>query len=375
MNKHKRLLFSIALFVMALTIFVCRDSGDVYASTTYQVTFNYNPPVVADYLPANILSTLRMYTIEVAEGDCAVETTKPREELNSYYTYIWTVGGEVVDISTYPITKNTTFVAKYTPVEYTIHYSYSAQEAIEIKNIVYEINYTVETPRIDFYRPVRDNYTFVDWYSSSSLSDDYLKLYKADYDIGDLYLYAKWIANEYTINYNTDAENLDNPATYTIEDGDIILEEPTKAGYTFVGWYLDENFTTPCTKIASGTTGNLNLYPKWNPNTLNVTYILPDGTTEIVSVEYGKTASMPKTLSSSIFDIVQTDVSRDNITEDVTIRIKTTNIWYVYLIALILIVATSAILVIKTKRKNSSLNKMRVKYQSSLRVVNKRKSK
>lgn len=375
MIKHKKILFSVALFVMALTIFVCRDIGVTFASAEYVVNFNYMSYMVADYLPVDILSTMRMYPVSVAEGECAVESTKPMEELLSYYTYQWTVDGQTVDISTYPITKNTTFVATYTPVEYTIHFSYSDNERNEIANIEYEINYNVETPFFEYYIPIRANYTFEGWYSSTTFESEYLEEYKLDYDIGDKYLHAKWSPNTYYINYNTDAENLVNPSTYTIEDEDIVLQNPTKTGYTFLGWYLDASLTIPCTKISAGTIGNISLYPKWRPNTLNVTYILPDGTTEIVSVDYGKTANMPKTLSTSIFDIVQTDVSRDNITEDITITIKTTNIWYIYLIALLVILISILVIAIKTKKKNKSLNKMRAKYQSSLRLVNKRKTK
>ena len=35
----------------------------------------------------------------------------------------------------------------------------------------------------------------------------------------------------------------DNPATFTVEDGYITLSDPTKEGYIFEGWYLDEEFS------------------------------------------------------------------------------------------------------------------------------------
>ena len=39
--------------------------------------------------------------------------------------------------------------------------------------------------------------------------------------------------------------------------------EPTAAGYTFEGWFYDENCTTPYDSAA--VTGNLTLYAKWSP--------------------------------------------------------------------------------------------------------------
>ena len=69
--------------------------------------------------------------------------------------------------------------------------------------------------------------------------------------------------NTYTITYNLDGGTNDsaNPATYTVEDT-ITLQNPSKDGYNFLGWYTDAGFATPITTI-SGSTGNLVLYAKW----------------------------------------------------------------------------------------------------------------
>ncbi|MCQ2520324.1 MAG: InlB B-repeat-containing protein, partial [Lachnospiraceae bacterium] len=55
-----------------------------------------------------------------------------------------------------------------------------------------------------------------------------------------------------------------NPVEYTIEDS-ISLGAPTRAGYTFAGWYLDSRFTPSrqVTEIQAGSTGNKVLYAKW----------------------------------------------------------------------------------------------------------------
>lgn len=83
----------------------------------------------------------------------------------------------------------------------------------------------------------------------------------------------------YTITYNLDGgtNNSSNPTVYyAIADrvsitgwyaGSIILEAPTKEGYTFAGWYTDENFTTKITEIQKGSKKNYNLYAKWIKDT------------------------------------------------------------------------------------------------------------
>ena len=45
---------------------------------------------------------------------------------------------------------------------------------------------------------------------------------------------------------------------------------PTKTGYTFAGWYLDEGLTTPAPETAE-LAGNMTLYAKWEAATVNYT--------------------------------------------------------------------------------------------------------
>lgn len=78
----------------------------------------------------------------------------------------------------------------------------------------------------------------------------------------------------YTITYelNGGTNSEENPTTYTVTSDDIVLAEPTRSFYEFGGWYTDTNFTTLITSITTGTTGNITLYAKWTPSTLNVNF-------------------------------------------------------------------------------------------------------
>lgn len=69
----------------------------------------------------------------------------------------------------------------------------------------------------------------------------------------------------YTITYHLDdgtGPEEANPETYTIED-EIYLNEPTKEGYSFMGWYTEDTFTNKIETIECGSIGNLDLYAKW----------------------------------------------------------------------------------------------------------------
>jgi len=86
------------------------------------------------------------------------------------------------------------------------------------------------------------------------------------------------IVNEnYTITYYLDngINNSNNPSTYTVET-EYVLQNPTKNGYIFDGWYAESTFRTRVTEIPQGTTGNLSLYAKWIKNETDDTIIPQD---------------------------------------------------------------------------------------------------
>lgn len=97
-------------------------------------------------------------------------------------------------------------------------------------------------------------------------------------DNGSTKLYANYSIIEYTITYELNGgTNADgNPRTYNVTQS-IDLENPSKLGYTFSGWYLDNKFSTQVISITSGT-GDKTLYAKWAPNRYAIRYYANNGT-------------------------------------------------------------------------------------------------
>ena len=84
-------------------------------------------------------------------------------------------------------------------------------------------------------------------------------------------------AVEYTITYHLDGgENkASNPSVYTRITLPIELAEPTKENHIFLGWYDNPEFTgNPITVIPVGTTGNLDLYAKWEEGVPPIKYTI-----------------------------------------------------------------------------------------------------
>ena len=80
----------------------------------------------------------------------------------------------------------------------------------------------------------------------------------------------------YELNGGPNSDN-DNPSEYDIEDKTIVLKDPVRRGYTFLGWYESADFSDGRVyKIASGSTGNKYLYAKWEPTEYSVEYVFID---------------------------------------------------------------------------------------------------
>ncbi len=80
---------------------------------------------------------------------------------------------------------------------------------------------------------------------------------------GTITLYAMW-ANQFTIKYNLNGgvNNKANPTKYKINT-EVVLKNPTRSGYKFLGWYTDSKFKNKVTKISKNYNKNITLYAKW----------------------------------------------------------------------------------------------------------------
>ena len=76
-------------------------------------------------------------------------------------------------------------------------------------------------------------------------------------------------AIEYVLNGGVNSyKNIDRVPLYNVDTPmtEFVLEEPTKIGETFMGWYLDKDFTTQITKISAEIASDIVLYARWEEN-------------------------------------------------------------------------------------------------------------
>ncbi len=180
----------------------------------------------------------------------------------------------VVDFSA-NILADKTYFSKWTPIEYTIIYNLDGG-ANDVSN---PANYTIESAEISLEDATKTAYTFGGWYDNSEMTGSAITTIETG-STGNKGYYAKWTPTEYTITYNLDggSNDVSNPANYTIESAEISLEDATKTGYTFGGWYDNSELTgSAITTIASGSTWNEAYYAKWTPVEYSITYNLDGG--------------------------------------------------------------------------------------------------
>lgn len=148
-----------------------------------------------------------------------------------------------------------------------------------------------ETSTVTLYDPTRTGFVFGGWYTTpdfilpkESVEDDDVSSIATDVgnSSDDIVLYAKWITNGYKIFYNLDGgiNHSDNPSSFLPGNSDILLQEPSKVGHVFGGWYTSSDFSSESkiTKIERGTIGNVSLYAKWIVSSYSITYKLNGGT-------------------------------------------------------------------------------------------------
>lgn len=176
-------------------------------------------------------------------------------------------------------TGNVVVSAKWEPITYTIDFDTNGGLPT-----LSSIDYTIESDSFTLQEITKAGYTFDGWYNGETKVTE---ITTGTY--GNMTLVAKWTADLYTISYDlADGVNSpENPTSYTIESGLITLKDPTRVGYTFVGWYNGEQLVTT---IDSNTLENISLTAKWTINSYKLTFDVDGNLTE-KTFKYGESVT------------------------------------------------------------------------------------
>lgn len=174
------------------------------------------------------------------------------------------IGEAITEISA-GIMGDVTLYAKWNALDYRISYELNGGTNAENPD-----GYDVSDLPVSLHAPSRTGYIFKGWYMGENRV-----LAIPVGTTGNVVVSAKWEPITYTIDFDTNGglptlSSID----YTIESDSFTLQEITKAGYTFDGWYNGE---TKVTEITTGTYGNMTLVAKWTADLYTISYDLADG--------------------------------------------------------------------------------------------------
>ena len=110
-------------------------------------------------------------------------------------------------------------------------------------------------------------------------------------------LTVQWTAPTYTVTLNAGdgTINSGNVTSYTYGVGATLPTDVTRTGYTFKGWYDNENLTSsPVTAISNTETGNKEYWAKWEINQYTITVKPENGKADItITQDYGTPITAP----------------------------------------------------------------------------------
>ncbi len=228
-----------------------------WTANTYTVTLNSNGSAVA--ITATYGKPL---------PDLEALPTLEGSTFGGYYTKPYAKGTKFIDkdgkgSTAWNLTEDTVLYAAW---GYAITYK-NTKDVQNTNPEIYTGGETVTLTNLE-----KEGYTFTGWYDAETGGNKIESI--AQGSTGAKTLYAQWTLITYTITYEglNGVENPNTITSYTVESETITLQNPTRTGYIFTGWYDAETGGNKIESIVQGSTEAKTLYAQWTLITYTITY-------------------------------------------------------------------------------------------------------
>jgi uncharacterized repeat protein (TIGR02543 family) len=160
--------------------------------------------------------------------------------------------------------------------------SLSVFQDVKIANITFETNTGIPPQTIEqivgnqiiWPMETKVGHDFEGWFTDVELTKNF-NLNRMP--VSDLFLYAKWTINQYTINFESNGGTPVNPIT---EDYGASISgpvNPVKIGHTFRGWYRDANLSQRYYIPGTMPAEDLDLFARWSVNQFMIYFEMNGG--------------------------------------------------------------------------------------------------
>ena len=146
-----------------------------------------------------------------------------------------------------------------------------------------EVLHKTNTPIAKPDNPTKVGYTFTGWYTDSAFTQAWNF---DDWVTGELRLYAGWKVNRYTITFDTAGGSKIESITQDYGTTITTPANPTREGYTFIGWNKEVPETMPAE--------NVTITAQWKINRYTITFDTAGGSkVDSITQDYGSTITAP----------------------------------------------------------------------------------
>ena len=235
-----------------------------------------------------IVKTGSEFTAPASDG-----LTRPAGDTGSYFMWLGSNGKLYAPGGSVPADV-TELTVQWTAPTYavTLHTNGGTINSGNVTGYTYGVGATLPTADDMTYT----GYTFKGWYDNEGLTGSPVTAI-GDTETGNKEYWAKWEANAYTVTLNTNGGTINNGnvTEYTYGVGATLPTDVTRTGYTFKGWYDNENLTgSPVTAISNTETGNKEYWAKWEINQYTITVKPENGKADItITQDYGTPITAP----------------------------------------------------------------------------------
>ena len=177
---------------------------------------------------------------------------------------------QVNNSGTWNFDSDITLVASWTPTSYKINYNLGGGT----NNANNPSYYNITNGVVHIQAPTRKGYTFDGWYDGTTTTKDYV----VENLTSDISLTAKWTAKQFQVTVNPDGGEYSGDSSFAVTfDSNINIQSPSKKGYTFLGWYYNDEKLGATWNLDSNSS-SITLVAHWMLNHYTVTYNLDGGT-------------------------------------------------------------------------------------------------
>lgn len=280
----------------AASVYTVADNLDTGAAWSWQGTIaeNTDSTFTSSFnLTEAETSTIKFYgsdgqLVEEKEALVGGSVTLPSLNDISGYTNVWTddsdgtahAGGSTIIVNSTDINFHETHI----PDNYTISYDLNGGHGDN------PTEYNIESD-ITLAAPEKTGYSFAGWTGSNGNTPE--TTVRLNNTTGNKSYKANWSVNQYTISLDNGGGS--GPAEISQDYGTALaLPTPAREGYTFAGWFSDNELTVPYTS-PTVEAGDITLHAAWTVNQYTLTFNLDGGSgvAETITADYGSVVPAP----------------------------------------------------------------------------------